>query len=215
LLRPGLPRFENIIEFVPPDQRGFFDSAFWVRSHMDLALTWDSITRMRDLWPRKFLVKGVLSVADVMRAAEIGADGVVLSNHGGRQLDSAISGLEILPEACRVAGDRMTILVDGGIRRGTDVVKALALGAHAVLVGRAVLYGVAAGGKAGAARALAILHQEIDRTLGLLNVPSIDALGPHLLARETSTAHPASLTVRSDSVPFPHPCGGAGGSGIR
>jgi (S)-mandelate dehydrogenase len=183
LLRPGMPCFENIIEFVPADRRSFFDSAFWVRAHMDLSLTWDSIARLRDLWPQKFLVKGLLSVADVSRAMKIGADGVVLSNHGGRQLDWTLSPLEILPEAKSVAAERMAVLVDGGVRRGTDVVKALALGADAVLVGRAVLYGVAAGGKAGAARALAILHEELARTLGLLNVPSIDALGPDLIAR--------------------------------
>lgn len=183
ILSHGMPRFENVLEFVPENRRGFFDSAFWIRAHMDQALSWETMGRIRDLWPRKLIVKGLLSPGDVVRAAELGADAVVLSNHGGRQLDWAVSALDVLPEARAAVGDRITILVDGGVRRGTDIIKALALGADAVLVGRATLYGLAAGGGAGVARALKILKDEIDRDLGLLGVNSIDALGPHLLAR--------------------------------
>jgi (S)-mandelate dehydrogenase len=182
-LRHGMPSFDNILEFVPREHRGFFDSAFWVRSQMDKGLDWDKIARIRALWPRKLLVKGLLRPTDVARAAEAGADGVVLSNHGGRQLDSTVSGLDSLPEARRLVGDGLTILVDGGIRHGSDVLKALALGADAVQIGRATLYGVAAAGRAGAARAIAILREEMDRTLGLLGATSVRDLGPDVLTR--------------------------------
>ncbi len=180
----GMPVFENIVEFVPEDHREFYDSAFWVRGQMDKGLDWDGIARIRALWPRRLLIKGLLRPEDVVRAAEAGADGVVLSNHGGRQLDSTISPLDALPEARRRLGDRrLAILVDGGVRHGSDVLKALALGADAVQIGRAALYGVAAAGKAGVARAIAILREEMDRTLGLMGVASVADLGPDLLTR--------------------------------
>ena len=168
-----MPRFSNVIDFVPEDRRRFFDSAFWIRSQMGRALTWDIVGRIRDRWPGKLILKGILDVADVEQAVRVGADAVALSNHGGRQLDGAVSPLDILPAARTAVGDRLTILVDGGIRRGTDIVKALALGADAVMVGRAALYGVAAAGRAGAERALDILRDELDRDLGLLGVTSV------------------------------------------
>ncbi len=179
----GMPSFANVVEYLPEDKRGFFDSAFWIRSEMDQALAWDTLRRIRDLWPRKLLVKGVLNPENVVQAADMGADGVILSNHGGRQLDWSVSGLDVLQTARAAVGGRLTILVDGGIRRGTDILKALALGADAVLAGRAVLYGVAAAGRPGVARALQILRCELYRDLGLLGVSSLDALGPHVLAR--------------------------------
>ena len=183
LLPQGMPSFPNILDFVPEEKRGFFDSAFWTREQMDKGLSWDDVARIRDLWPRRLLVKGLLRADDVERAAAVGADGVILSNHGGRQLDGAVSGMEVLPEARRLAGDRLTILADGGVRRGTDVLKGLALGADAVLVGRATLYGVAAAGREGAARALEILREETDRAMGQLGASSVADLGPHLLAQ--------------------------------
>lgn len=182
-LSGGMPRFANAIDYVPEDRRRFFDSAFWIRANMDPALDWAEIARLRALWPRKFLIKGILNPADVERAADVGADGVVLSNHGGRQLDWTVSGLDSLPEARRRAGDRMTLIVDGGVRRGTDVLKCLALGADAVLLGRAALYGLAAAGRSGVERAIDILREEIDRDLGLLGAPSVKDLNPQFLTR--------------------------------
>jgi isopentenyl diphosphate isomerase/L-lactate dehydrogenase-like FMN-dependent dehydrogenase len=126
---------------------------------------------------------GLLTVEDCVRAAEIGADAVAISNHGGRQLDWAIAPLDLLPAVRRAVGDRVNILVDGAMRRGTDVIKALALGADSVFVGRALLYGVAAVGKAGAKRALDIFREEMVRDLGLLGVPSVSELSPRLLVR--------------------------------
>ncbi|MGA8493930.1 MAG: alpha-hydroxy acid oxidase, partial [Xanthobacteraceae bacterium] len=190
LMTHGMPRFENVIDFVPKERRRFFDSAQWIRSQMDRALSWETLSRIRERWPRKLIIKGLLSVEDVVRAAEIGADAVVISNHGGRQLDWAVAPLDLLPAARQAVGDRIAILVDGGIRRGTDVIKALALGADAVLAGRAMLYGVAASGKAGVERALDILREEIDRDLGLLGVPSIGELGPRLLVRSSDRHQP-------------------------
>ena len=136
-------------------------------------------------WPRKLIIKGLLSVEDIVRAAQIGADAVAISNHGGRQLDWAVAPLDLLPAARQAVGDRIAILVDGGFRRGTDVIKALALGADAVFAGRAVLYGVAAAGKPGARRALDILREEIERDLGLLGVRSVAELSPRLLVRSS------------------------------
>jgi (S)-mandelate dehydrogenase len=160
-----------------------FPSAHWIRGQMDRALTWDTIARIRERWSRRLIVKGLLTVEDIVRAAEIGADAVAISNHGGRQLDWAVAPVDLLPAARQAIGDRMALLVDGGMRRGTDVIKALALGADAVFAGRAVLYGVAAAGKQGAKRALDIFREEIGRDLGLLGVPSIAELSPRLLVR--------------------------------
>lgn len=193
VLSRGMPRFENIIEFVPEAHRGFFESAFWVRGAMDRGLDWDTVVEMRALWPHKVLIKGVLNVDDVCRAAAAGADGVILSNHGGRQLDSTLSGLDVLGAARAAAGERFTLIVDRGIRRGTDVLKALAVGADAVLVGRAVLYGVAAAGRAGAVRAIDMLREEIDRALALAGVRSaqeLDARFVTVLSGRGSTAVP-------------------------
>jgi (S)-mandelate dehydrogenase len=181
ILTHGMPRFENVTEFLPKDKRGLFESARWIRSEMDLALTWDTIARIRERWPRRLIVKGLLDVAGVVKAAEIGADAVAISNHGGRQLDWTVAPVELLPAARKAVGDRIAIIVDGGIRRGTDVVKALALGADAVFAGRAVLYGLAAGGRAGAKRSLDILRGEFDRDLGLLGARSLADLDPSLL----------------------------------
>ena len=136
------------------------------------ALDWDELRWMRDQWTGPLLVKGVLDPADAARCVEIGADGVVVSNHGGRQLDGAVASLDALPPIVAEVGGRATVLVDGGIRRGSDVVKALALGADAVLTGRATLYGLAVDGEAGVAAVLGILRTEIERVLTLLGCPN-------------------------------------------
>jgi (S)-mandelate dehydrogenase len=182
-LAHGMPRFENIVEFVPPTRRRFFESAFWVRSKMTRALDWNTIAQVRRLWPRKLLVKGLLRAGDVRQAAAVGADGAILSNHGGRQLDWAVAGLDALLEARAAVGEHYLLIVDGGIRRGTDVLKLLALGADAALAGRALLYGVAAAGREGAARAIDILATEIDRDLALLGVPRVTDLDASVLVR--------------------------------
>src|SRR5262249_52091230 len=143
-----------------------------------------------------------LSVDDARRAADEGLDGIVVSNHGGRQLDAAIAPIEVLPEVMRAVRGRLTVIVDSGFRRGGDVVMALALGADAVMLGRAVLYGVAAGGEEGAARALEIVISEMDRVLALLGCRSLADLGPGLLRRapdsRSEAQDEADLAPRSD-----------------
>lgn len=182
MARDGLPRLENLLEFAPPEARDLVSMARWAQGSMRADLDWGWFANLRKAWPRKLIIKGVLNVADIERAQRAGADGIVLSNHGGRQLDSAISPMEILKEARRRAGPDFTILIDSGFRRGADVVKALCLGANAILLGRATLYGLAAGGEAGVARALAIFREEISRALGLLGARSIADLSPEMLA---------------------------------
>jgi isopentenyl diphosphate isomerase/L-lactate dehydrogenase-like FMN-dependent dehydrogenase len=144
---------------------------------------WQDFAWLRRHWPRKLVVKGILGVEDARLALEHGADGICISNHGGRQLDGAPAPLAVLPEIAAAVGAQTTIIIDGGVRRGADIVKALALGADLVLVGRAALYGVAAAGERGASRALQILASEVDRVFALLGCNSVDELGPAFLRR--------------------------------
>jgi (S)-mandelate dehydrogenase len=174
------PRFVNVERELGP---GRDVNAFVGHGMFDPSFCWDDISRFRDIWPRKLLLKGVLRADDAERAVTAGFDGIVLSNHGGRQLDGAISGLDALPEVLRAVAGRASVLVDGGVRRGSDIAKAVALGAEGVLLGRAPVYGLAAGGRAGVERVLAILADELDRTLALTGCPAVSALGPDLLAR--------------------------------
>ena len=181
LVPHGVPRFENIADFMPPEAQSAEAGVAIVTKLFAPDITWKDVEWLRAKWPRKLIVKGILSPADAIRATEAGCDGIVVSNHGGRQLDGSISSIEALPGIALAVGEKITILIDSGFRRGTDVVKALALGADAVMVGRATLFGLAAGGEAGASHALSILTEEIDRTLGQLGCRSISELGPHLL----------------------------------
>jgi len=144
-------------------------------------LSWADIERMRSRWKGKLVLKGILCVEDAKRSVEIGADGIVLSNHGGRQLDSCVTGIELVGQCAAEVGDRLSIIVDGGFRRGSDVLKAVALGADAVMLGRPALYGLAAGGEAGVAHALSLLRVEMERAMTLLGCHSLDELGPHLI----------------------------------
>ncbi|HZS33625.1 MAG TPA: alpha-hydroxy acid oxidase [Methylomirabilota bacterium] len=143
---------------------------------VDASVSWADLAWFRSLWSGPLVLKGVLSAEDARRAVEHGVDGLIVSNHGGRQLDSAPAALEVLPEIADAVGDRAEVLMDGGVRRGADVVKALALGARAVLVGRPYLYGLAAGGGAGVRRVLELLKGEIDHALALVGVPRVGEL---------------------------------------
>jgi (S)-mandelate dehydrogenase len=174
------PRFVNVERELGP---GRDVNAFVGHGMFDPSFCWDDVKHFRDRWPRKLLLKGVLRADDAERALAAGCDGLVLSNHGGRQLDGAISGLEALPDVARAVGGRMSLLVDGGVRRGSDIAKAVALGAEGVLLGRAPVYGLAAGGEAGVAQALAILGEELDRTLALTGCPAVASLTPDLVVR--------------------------------
>ena len=145
-------------------------------------LDWDALKILRDRWPGRLVLKGGLHPEDAERALSLGADGVVVSNHGGRALDGSMATLDALPSIVSAVGGRMTIFLDSGVRRGSDVVKALALGADAVLVGRAPLYGLAATGGPGVSRALALLAAETARTMAMLGVRKISEIDSKLLA---------------------------------
>ncbi len=181
LVRHGVPRFENFASFLPPGGATALGGSTVIPKLFSPSITWNDIGWLRRIWPGKLLVKGVLSIEDAARAAEVGCDGVILTNHGGRQLDYCVSAIDVLPEIAQAVRGRLTLLVDGGFRRGSDVIKALALGAHGVMLGRATLYGLTAAGESGVRRALEILTSEIDRTLGQLGCRSVADLGPHLL----------------------------------
>lgn len=148
--------------------------AAYVSALIDPALSWRDVAWLRSLTALPLVIKGIVRPDDAVRAAEAGAAAVVVSNHGGRQLDTAPATIEVLPEiAGALAGLPVEVLVDGGVRRGTDIVKALALGARAVLVGRPVLWGLAAGGEAGAALALGLLRAELDLAMALAGAPTV------------------------------------------
>jgi L-lactate dehydrogenase (cytochrome) len=148
------------------------------------AVTWDDFRWIRDIWPGPIVVKGVLTAEDARRAVDLGAAAVVVSNHGGRQLDGVPATLDVLPEVVEAVGSQVEVLMDGGVRRGTDIIKAICLGARAVLVGRAYAYGLGAAGTAGVARALEILRADLERTLRLLGCSSIaDLDGSYLNAK--------------------------------
>jgi (S)-mandelate dehydrogenase len=189
LVPHGPPRFENILAGLPPEARNPQVGVGYLPRLLAPDVTWDDLRWLRDLWPRTLILKGVLNVADARRAADLGCDGIVLSNHGGRQLDGCVSPLEVLPEIARAVGERLTILVDSGFRRGADVVKAIALGARAVMVGAAAVYGLSAGGEAGARHALDLLTGEVDRVLGQLGCTALTDLGPHHLRHSRDEAN--------------------------
>ena len=144
--------------------------------------TWDDIAWIRDAWSGPLLVKGVLTADDARHAADLGADGVVVSNHGGRQLDASPATIDVLPRIADAVAGRGEILLDGGVRRGADVVRALACGARAVLVGRPVLWGLAAGGREGVAAALGVLRRELDLAMALCGCPDVASITRDLVA---------------------------------
>jgi (S)-mandelate dehydrogenase len=172
-----MPRFENISEFLP-ERSSAYALAEYTRTQRNPFYSWADIAWVRQKWRGPLLIKGVLTCEDTRLAFEYGADGVIVSNHGGRALDGAPATLDVLEEIVEAARDR-TVLVDSGFRRGSDIVKALALGASGVLLGRAALYGLAAEGEAGVKRALDILREETDRVMGLIGVRTSADIGRH------------------------------------
>jgi lactate 2-monooxygenase len=155
----------------------------WVEMFGDLSLTWDDIPFLRQHWPGPIVLKGILSVADALRAASAGVDGIVVSNHGGRQVDGAIAALDALPGIADAVGSELTVLFDSGIRTGADIVKALAMGARAVLVGRQYVYGLALGGEAGVRHVLRVLRTEFELTMRLSGLAQLAELDRDCLQR--------------------------------
>jgi L-lactate dehydrogenase (cytochrome) len=153
----------------------------FIAGQYDLSVSWRDIEWFQSAWGGPLLLKGILTAEDARLALEHGADGVIVSNHGGRQLEGAISAVRALPEIAQAVGDKMEVILDGGIRRGADVVRARALGAKACMIGRAWLYGLAAGGQPGVERALEILRNEIDVALTLLGRPTLSEIDRGIL----------------------------------
>jgi len=155
---------------------GTFTLAQWTQSQFDQALSWKDVEWVKSLWPGKLILKGILDVDDAHAAAASGADALVVSNHGGRQLDGAPSSISQLPKIAGAVSGKIEVMFDGGIRSGQDVFRALALGAKSCLIGRALAYGVCAAGEAGVTQALEILRKELDVTMALTGVRTIDAI---------------------------------------
>jgi L-lactate dehydrogenase (cytochrome) len=168
----GLMKFQNVV--IPG--KGPMLYADVTAALEQSVVTWEDLRWIRQAWNRPIVIKGIHTAEDARRAADIGADAVVVSNHGGRQLDGVAPTLRVLPEIVSAVGDRIEVLLDGGVRRGSDIVKALCLGARAVMAGRAYAYGLAAAGGAGVARAIEILHSDLVRTLKLLGCASVGEL---------------------------------------
>jgi (S)-mandelate dehydrogenase len=186
LIPNGVPQIANVIDFFPPNARDTKSATTIIPSLFAPTIDWSMVDRLRARWKRKLIIKGILSVDDARRAADAGCDAVILSNHGGRHLDTCISPMEILPEVAELLRHRISIIIDSGFRRGSDVVKAIALGAHAVMIGRAALYGLAAGGEAGVSHALHLLNSEIRRVLGMIGCGALSSVNQSFLRKNPS-----------------------------
>jgi (S)-mandelate dehydrogenase len=180
----GTPNLENWAPYTRPDAS--------IDEVVDLvgantpahAQTWRELEKYRRLFPRNLVVKGIMDPRDAIRAAEIGCDGVIVSNHGGRQLDQAPAPLDVLPAIKAAVGDRMTVMLDSGVRRGADILIAMCLGAQFVFFGRPTLYGAVAGGLPGVKKAVDIFRTEIDTVMGQIGCPSLNELGPDFMWRD-------------------------------
>jgi len=155
--------------------------AAWIAQQFDPALSWKDVEWIKSIWPGRLVIKGILDVDDARTAVRLGADAIVVSNHGGRQLDGAPSSISMLPQVADAVGADVEVLFDGGIRTGADIMRALALGARACLIGRAYVYGLGAGGEAGVAKAIEILKKELDVTMALTGINRIADIGRHVI----------------------------------
>jgi L-lactate dehydrogenase (cytochrome) len=164
--------FGNIDAYLK-NKGGVWAAGRWANDNFDSSLSWDDVNWVRKLWPGKLVLKGILDPADAKRAADMGADGIVVSNHGGRQLDGAPATIVALPKIVDAVGDRIEVLLDGGVRSGQDVLKALALGARGCMIGRAYLYGLAAMGEAGVAKTLSMIGEELKVSMSLTGVRDV------------------------------------------
>jgi L-lactate dehydrogenase (cytochrome) len=156
--------------------------AQWTATQFDQALSWKDIEWLKSLWPGKLILKGILDIEDARLAAKTGASAIVVSNHGGRQLDGAPSSISMLPKIADTVGSEIEVMFDGGIRSGQDLMRALALGARSCLIGRSYIYGLGAGGQAGVAKAIELIRKELDVTMALTGVKNIKDIDRRVLA---------------------------------
>ena len=194
MLRGGLPDFENVRGYMGQESAGLTIAAR-VGQSLDAAYSWQDLARLRERWPGKLLVKGVEHPADADRLVSLGVDGLWVSNHGGRQLDGAVASADALPLVAQAVAGRVPLLLDSGVRRGVDILKARALGAQAVAVGRAALWGACAGGEAGARRALSILIDELRLAMKLAGTPDLASASRLELQRTHTPVPPYAETA--------------------
>jgi L-lactate dehydrogenase (cytochrome) len=177
--------FANIDGHMPNSSAfGGMTLAEWTHSQFDVTVSWKDVAWIRSIWPHKLVLKGILDPEDAREALKTGADGVVVSNHGGRQLDGAPSTISALPKIADAIGGQKEVLIDSGIRTGQDIFRALALGANACMIGRAALYGLGAGGEAGVVRAIGILRGELDTTMILAGIDDVKKIDHRVIASE-------------------------------
>jgi L-lactate dehydrogenase (cytochrome) len=181
MLRTKRRTFRNIVGHVE-GVKDMTALGSWTAEQFDPTLSWDDVKRIKDQWGGKLILKGILDPVDAELAAQSGADAIVVSNHGGRQLDGAMSSIAALPSIARAVGSRVEVLMDGGIRSGQDVIKALALGAKGVLIGRAYIYGLGAMGQTGVAMSLEIIRKELDVTMALCGLRDVKQVNGDILA---------------------------------
>ena len=173
-------QFGNIVGHVK-GVKDMSSLADWTVSQFDASLSWDDVKEIRKQWGGKVIIKGILDAEDARAAVNVGADAIVVSNHGGRQLDGALSAIKALPAIVDAVGDKAEVWMDGGIRSGQDVLRAIAMGAQGTMIGRAFLYGLGAGGQAGVTKALEIIHKELDLTMGLCGQPELRKVDSSIL----------------------------------
>jgi L-lactate dehydrogenase (cytochrome) len=181
VLRGKRRTFGNIVGHIKGTE-DITQLSHWTASQFDTSLSWKDVEWIRSIWPGKLILKGILDVEDAEEAVKTGAHAMVVSNHGGRQLDGAPSSIEVLPEIADAVGSKMEIMFDGGIRSGQDVMRALALGAKSCMIGRAFVHGLGAGGQAGVEKALDLIRNELNVTMGLCGVNTIAEIDDHVIA---------------------------------
>src|SRR5690348_4378840 len=181
VLRGKRKTFGNLAGHLKIDQ-DITSLSTWINSQFDTTLSWKDVDWIRSIWPGKLVLKGILDVEDAEIAAKSGAQALVVSNHGGRQLDGAPSSIEVLPEIVDSVGSQMEVMFDGGIRSGQDVMRALALGAKSCMIGRAYAYGLGAAGQEGVAKAISVIAKELETTMGLCGVNTIAEIDDHVIA---------------------------------
>jgi L-lactate dehydrogenase (cytochrome) len=182
MLRGKRRTFGNLAGYTPTGAN-VASLASWISTQFDDALSWKDVEWVRSLWPGKLIIKGILDIEDARRAAKTGASAIVVSNHGGRQLDGAPSSIAALPKVADTVGGEIELMFDGGIRSGQDLFRALALGARSCLIGRAYIFGLAAGGEDGVRQAIQFIRSELDVTMALTGVNSIAEIGRHVVAQ--------------------------------
>ena len=173
--------FGNLAGFIPGGGTGLTTLSQWIAGQFDPTLSWKDVAWVRSLWPGKLVIKGILDPDDARAAVDVGADAIVVSNHGGRQLDSAPGAIMALPQVVEAVAGRSEVWFDSGVRSGQDVLKALALGAHATLIGKAFLYGLGADGARGVTTALELIRKELDVSMALTGTRDVQAIGPQVL----------------------------------